>query len=89
MVCYMKDSKESRMTPKLVTEQMRFRRVLEQVTTLIMETRLQSISKGPAESGDHDIIAVLMFVEGTCLQHQLVEGSLGRLIFIRKEDIPE
>lgn len=77
----MKDSKESRMTPKLMTERMRFRRVLEQETTLTMETRLLSISKGPVESRDHDIRAVLIFMEGTYLQHQLVEGSLGRLIF--------
>lgn len=77
----MTDSKESRMTPKLMTERMRFRRVLEQETTLTMETRLLSISKGLAESGNHEIIAVLIFMEGTYLQHHLVEGSLGRLIF--------
>lgn len=55
---------------------MRFRRVLEQITTLTMETRLLSISKGPVETGDHDIIVVPIFTEGTCLLHQSVADRI-------------
>lgn len=64
------------MTPKLAIEQMRFTRVLEQITDLTMETRLLSISKGPADAGDHDFIVVPIFMEGTFLHHQSVGGRI-------------